>query len=27
VDQAAELGRLTWMYHVFGQAMEYSGGG
>ena len=27
VDQAAELGRLTGMHHVFGKAMDYSGGG
>lgn len=25
--QAAELGRMTGMYHVFGKAMDYSGGG
>jgi endonuclease/exonuclease/phosphatase family metal-dependent hydrolase len=27
VDQAAELGRLTGMHHVFGKAMDYAGGG
>lgn len=26
VDQAAELGKLTKMHHVFGKAMNYSGG-
>jgi len=27
VDQAAELGRLTGLYAVFGKAMDYAGGG
>lgn len=27
VDQAAELGRLTGLYHVFGKAMDFQGGG
>ncbi|HEX7859435.1 MAG TPA: endonuclease/exonuclease/phosphatase family protein [Verrucomicrobiae bacterium] len=27
VDQAAELGRLTGMHHVFGKAMDFQGGG